>query len=120
MMRQVVLVAMVGLALCLVGCEDGDDDSPSVDVTGVWNGEFSSGLRMTMNLTQSGSSVHGLGSDTDRDAWTFSGSVSGNTLTGTALTSSGPAGAVSATVSGNQMTGTWTQGGDSGTFVAIR
>lgn len=81
----VLIAAVAVMPVTLLSCSSGGGgggDDPTVNVTGIWSGTFSTSLIwgiLVLDLSQSGSSVTGT-FYTD-EAWgTVSGTVSGNTL----------------------------------------
>lgn len=125
--RWAVLLAVVCVAVPLTGCED--DDSPSVNITGVWDEVYveSTGAWTclgTINVVQSGSAVSGTYSQPSAGAaGTVSGTVSDNSVIMTYRSNTGGSPyTVTGTISGSSGSGSWSNPttGLGGTWTATK
>jgi hypothetical protein len=93
----VVIVSFITIIFFSESCNkdtEGINSPPTVDVTGTWNGIYSSSLvssaQLTLILTQSGSTVSGTYTSSVGGVGTVSGNVEGSTINNFVLTLTNP------------------------------
>ncbi|VGO15689.1 hypothetical protein PDESU_04274 [Pontiella desulfatans] len=117
----VIMTIFTCIAMTLTGCNDDDGGkAPTVDVTGIWEGQVSGGNEIMLDLVQIDGKVTGAA---------YGGGESGQ-VSGTVEESkfrfkiewrvSGLTTSAEAYVDGDRMTGTGTEDGYTGTFSATR
>lgn len=124
-MSVFLAVLSTALFITFVGCDsgggDGDDNTPTVNISGTWIARTSVGETATLVMTQNGSAVTGTFSSNFGSKGTLSGSVSGTTVNLTLQETNYNRIKTQAKgfVDGNIMTGTFTQSdNDSANFTA--
>ena len=109
--KLMLLILVVGTAALFCGCfnrNTDDSDPPTVDVTGVWTLTIEGENPVVVTLEQTGNTVDGGGTDTERDeAVAVDGSVSGDLFALTITWLGGRQRVYSGQVVGNTFSGTY-------------